>query len=370
MDPAVSGDVRGPGDAATGVGIAPRPDAAPTPLVRIDDVSVRYDLPRHLWSRKPSSVLAVDRVSLSVPRGGTLGIVGATGSGKSTLAHVVMGMQPPTSGSVVIADRDVATVKGDERRALQRLRQVVLQDPYSSLNPRSKVGSIIAEPIRHDPASRGLSRSALRERVAELLGLVGLPPSRAELYPHQFSGGQRQRISIARALAPRPQLIVLDEPTSALDVSVRAQILTLLKDLQNRLGVTYMIISHDLVTVAYLASTVAVMHRGRVVELGPTESIYRRARHPYTVELLASTPSLSGAFLKLPSRPDDHTADLPPAACPFAARCGLRERLGRPARCLEEPPELSPAAPGHAAACHFSAHVADLAEDVGIERDE
>jgi oligopeptide/dipeptide ABC transporter ATP-binding protein len=341
---------------------------SPAPLVRLDDVSVRYDLPRGLLSRNPQTLLAVDRVSLSVARGETLGIVGSTGSGKSTVAHVVMGMRTPTHGSVLVADHDLSQVKGRERLALQRLRQVVLQDPYSSLDPRMKVGSIIAEPLRHGVETRHLGRKEIRERVAELLRVVGLSPSKADLYPHQFSGGQRQRISIARALAPRPQLIVLDEPTSALDVSVRAQILTLLKDLQNRLGVTYMIISHDLVTVAYLASTVAVMHLGRIVEMGPTESIYREARHPYTVELLASTPSLSGAFLNMPARPDDK-ASLPATACPYAPRCALRERLGRPSRCLEIDPALTTAAPDHQAACHFSGEVAMLADEVGVDRE-
>jgi peptide/nickel transport system ATP-binding protein len=229
------------------------------------------------------------------------------------------------------------------------------------------VGSIIAEPLLH---GLGMGRREIRERVAELLRLVGLSPSKADLYPHQFSGGQRQRISIARALAPSPQLIVLDEPTSALDVSVRAQILILLKDLQDRLGVTYVVISHDLVTVAYLASTVAVMHLGRVVELGPTQSIYRQARHPYTVELLASTPSLTGAFLGMPARAEEDASALPATACPYAPRCVLRERLGRPARCVEEAPALSPAGASHQAACHFSGEVGTLAEQVGLEHDE
>jgi oligopeptide/dipeptide ABC transporter ATP-binding protein len=335
------------------------------PLVALDNVSVRYSLPRQFLARRSATLLAVDRVSLNVARGETLGIVGATGSGKSTVAKLVMGMVSPAEGRVLVAGRDLAGVSGRERLALQRLRQVVLQDPYSSLDPRMKVGNIIAEPLRHGTEAPG--RQAIRERVAELLKLVGLPPGKADLYPHQFSGGQRQRISIARALAPRPQIVVLDEPTSALDVSVRAQILTLLKDLQKRLGVSYIIISHDLVTVAYLASTVAVMHRGRVVEIGPTEAIYRNARHPYTLELLASTPSASGAFLTMLTRPDDALSALPEAACRYAARCALRERLGRPDRCAAEDPDLTTVAPGHQAACHFSDKVAMLADEIGVE---
>jgi oligopeptide/dipeptide ABC transporter ATP-binding protein len=335
------------------------------PLVALENVSVRYGLPRQFLARQPATLLAVDRVSLQVARGETLGIVGATGSGKSTVAKLVMGMVAPADGRVVVAGRNLAEVSGRERLALQRLRQVVLQDPYSSLDPRMKVGNIIAEPLRH--GAEAPSRQAIRERVAELLKLVGLPPNKADLYPHQFSGGQRQRISIARALAPRPQIIVLDEPTSALDVSVRAQILTLLKDLQKRLGVSYIVISHDLVTVAYLASTVAVMHRGRVVEIGPTEAIYRDARHPYTVELLASTPSVSGAFLTMPTGSDDALPALPETACRYATRCALRERLGHPDRCAEEDPELSIVVPRHLAACHFSEKVAMLADEIGVE---
>ena len=340
-------------------------NASVDPLVTLENVSVRYNLPRQFLSRHPATFLAVDRVSLQVSRGQTLGIVGATGSGKSTVAKLVMGMLSPTEGRVTVAGQDLANVSERERLALQRLRQVVLQDPYSSLDPRMRVGSIIAEPLRHGTETPG--RQAVRDRVAELLGLVGLSPSKADLYPHQFSGGQRQRISIARALAPRPQIIVLDEPTSALDVSVRAQILTLLKDLQTRLSVSYIIISHDLVTVAYLASTVAVMHRGRVVEIGPTESIYRDARHPYTLELLASTPSVSGAFLAMPVRPDDAQSGLSETACRYAVRCALREELGRPDRCASEDPSLTTVAPAHQGACHFSDQVAKLAQQIGVE---
>jgi oligopeptide/dipeptide ABC transporter ATP-binding protein len=338
-------------------------------LVELRNVSVRYDLPRSLPFTHPGTLLAVDRVSLSLVRGRTLGIVGATGSGKSTVAKLIMGMQAPTEGSVFIGKQELARISGHERLALQRLRQVVLQDPYSSLDPRMKVGNIIAEPMLHGPKETRLSRQRIRDRVAELLNLVGLPPNKADLYPHQFSGGQRQRISIARALAPEPEIIVLDEPTSALDVSVRAQILNLLKDLQDRLGVSYLIISHDLVTVAFLASVVAVMYRGRVVEIGPTQSIYRTPKHPYTIELLASTPSASGAFLAMPAKAEDAPANLAPTACRYAAQCTLREKLGRPARCMTEDPALSPVGPDHSAACHFSSEATAFAGRIGVEAD-
>ncbi len=262
-------------------------------LVRLRDLSVRY-VSRQGIMRRRAEILAVDRVNLSIKRGQTLGLVGGTGSGKSTVAQVVMGMLQPTGGTVEIAGQDLWKIDAAGRLAIQRIVQVVMQDPYSSLDPRMTVGDIIAEPLTLGIRSRGTARRDIEQRVAELLGLVGLSPNRAGSYPHQFSGGQRQRIAIARALAPRPKLIVLDEPTSALDVSVRAQILTLLKSLQTELGVTYLIISHDLVTVSYLASEVAVMHGGQIVEAGEVRALYRSPNHPYTIELLASSPGASG----------------------------------------------------------------------------
>jgi oligopeptide transport system ATP-binding protein len=337
-------------------------DAPPgAPLVRLEDVHVRYEARTGLLSRGSVPVLAVDGVSLTVERGRSLGIVGATGSGKSTIAQVVMGMVRPTSGSVEIVGRRLDRLHGRERSAVQRRVQVVMQDPYSSLDPRMRVGAIIAEPMTLGRRPiRPAAASAVRDRVAELLTLVGLSPDKARLYPHQFSGGQRQRIAIARALAPRPELIVLDEPTSALDVSVRAQILNLLKSLQDQLEVTYVIISHDLVTVAYLASTVAVMQLGRVMEIGPTATMYRHPRHPYTVELLASVPGASSALMGAPLPPSAVAAVVPAGSCRFAPRCWLRTRLGDPARCVDEEPALTTIAPGHDVACHFHAELGEL----------
>lgn len=342
-----------------------RPHDLPEALVKLEELNVRFQLTRGLLSREKVDILAVDRVSFSIARGQTFGLVGGTGSGKSTIAHSVMGMVQPTGGSVLVAGHDLSQVSQADRPTLQRLVQVVLQDPYSSLNPRMTVRNIIREPLtlgRIFP--RRSSNTEINERVKELLGLVGLRPNSAERYPHQFSGGQRQRIAIARALAPRPELILLDEPTSALDVSVRAQILTLLKNLQRELRVTYLIISHDLVTVAYLATTVATMHLGRIVEIGPTKSLYKSPHHPYTLELLDSVPGASGNFLTQP-RPSESAASLPPHACRFAYRCALRKRLGNPARCVEEDPALQLVQQGHQAACHFSNKVTELAEDVG-----
>jgi oligopeptide/dipeptide ABC transporter ATP-binding protein len=353
---------------------APDPGAAPTGathepdlLVEIRGLTVDFDATGSRFKKNTRIVRAVDDVDVVIERGQTLGLVGGTGSGKSTIAQVVMGMVTPTQGSVTIAGRRPLELSGKALQEHRQRVQVVLQDPYSSLDPRMRVGDIIAEPLTLGRPGAGRDPE-IKARVTELLGLVGLPAAKAELYPHQFSGGQRQRIAIARALAPRPEIIVLDEPTSALDVSVRAQILTLLKRLQEQLGITYLVISHDLVSVAYLASTVAVMYAGRIVEIGPTHEIYRQARHPYTLLLHESAPNADGTFLRvlqpavLPPRSEGvhRTED----GCRYASRCGLRARLGDPARCLEEEPALLEQGEGHRAACHFPDQAARISDEV------
>lgn len=324
-------------------------NATPQEIVRLRDVSVHFRLSRGRLSGGSSKFAAVDGVNLVIEEGATLGVVGGTGSGKSTLAHLIMGIATPTGGTLAIRgiEDPYARRHGGRNRSRAGEIQVVLQDPYSSLNPRMTVGDIVAEPL----TLGSLSKSARRKRVSELLELVGLSRAKANAHPHQFSGGQRQRIALARALAPDPALIVLDEPTSALDVSVRAQILNLLKSLQDRLGVTYMIISHDLMTVAYLSSTVAVMHLGRIVEIAPTTELYGSPRHPYTLELLASVPKADGAFL-LPAR----LIDRPVSAtngCKFAPRCPLRVALRDPDACTSQDPALRRVADKHSVACHF-----------------
>jgi oligopeptide/dipeptide ABC transporter ATP-binding protein len=329
------------------------------PLVRLDDVHVRYRVSKSVFSREKIDINAVDGVTLEVEQGQTLGLVGATGSGKSTVAHLIMGLVTPSSGTVTISGHDITTAKAHERHVIERIRQVVLQDPYSSLNPRMTVRDIIAEPLTVGRSVFNRSKAQeLEDRVIELLHLVGLPENKIDSYPHQFSGGQRQRISIARALASNPKLVVLDEPTSALDVSVRAQVLNLLRKLQEDLGVTYLIVSHDLLTVAYLASTVAVMHRGRIVEIGPTEALYASPRHPRTLELLASVPGSDQSGIL--ERPAGSVEDLPATACKYADRCLLRERLGNPAICVEVDPPLKVVEPDHSAACHFHEELRQL----------
>ncbi|MET8633145.1 ATP-binding cassette domain-containing protein [Streptomyces sp. NPDC004074] len=238
--------------------------------------------------------VAVDDVSLEVREGETLALVGESGCGKTTLTRLLLKLLEPTAGSVRFDGQDLATVSATELRAVRRQMQVVLQDPYSSMNPRMRITDIVAEPlITHDPAVRGRrGRAHARERVGELLEAVGLNAGIQDRYPHEFSGGQRQRVSIARALALRPRLLVLDEPTSALDVSVQATVLELLAELQRRLGLTYVFVSHNLAVVRQVADRVAVMRRGRLVEVGEAAQVFHRPQHPYTRQLLDAVPVL------------------------------------------------------------------------------
>ena len=263
------------------------PTIAP-PLLQVTDLVRHYDLPREKLFGPPPSVKALNGVSFRVEAGRSLGIVGESGSGKSTIARLVMALDAPTSGSVKLLGRDLHTLPKAELRTARRDFQMVFQDPYGSLDPRQTVARIVAEPLE---ALAEASRKEQRERAAESLAAVGLRTTDMDKYPHEFSGGQRQRIAIARALITRPKLIVADEPVSALDVSVQAQVLNLMQDLQQQFGISYLLISHDLAVVNHLCDEVCVLHRGVVVERGTPRHLFTRAEHPYTQTLLAAVLS-------------------------------------------------------------------------------
>jgi peptide/nickel transport system ATP-binding protein len=317
-------------------------------LVQAESVRKVYALPRERLLGPPPEVVAVDGVSFSLQAGRSLAVVGESGSGKSTLARLVMALEPPTAGRVLHSGRDLARVSADELRRARADFQMVFQDPYGSLDPRRTIGWTIAEPLA---ALKGAGRAESRERVAEMLAQVGLRPADAGKYPHEFSGGQRQRIAIARALITRPKLIVADEPVSALDVSVQAQVLNLMRELEARFGVTYLLISHDLAVVNYIAAEIAVMYRGRIVEHADTRMLFDRPAHPYTRALLDAVPRPE------PGRPRRRRPRTEPVGdtgqgCSFAPRCPFAID-----RCRREAPPLRPIEPGHSAACHRAEEV-------------
>ena len=302
-----------------------------------------------LLQRKVGAIQAVRGIDLVLREGETIGVVGESGCGKSTLGRLIVGLEPPTTGSVLFDGTDLTKLKGADRRHRQRDLSLMFQDPYSSLDPRMRVGSIIREPL----VVQGIGTTAeQRERVAELLREVGLPPHAVELYPHEFSGGQRQRIGLARALALNPRLIVTDEPVSALDVSIRSQILNLMKRLQARHSLSYVFISHDLSVVRYLADRIAVMYLGKLVEIGTGEDIYARAAHPYTSGLIGSipvpNPAVQKTRAKVPITGELPSPINPPSGCPFRTRCPNAR-----ARCAEEEPVLTSFGGQHYAACYY-----------------
>jgi len=345
--------------------VAPTGDGVDTALG--DPLVVVENLSRHFRLGGPASgrvVRAVDDVSLVLPRGETLGLVGESGSGKSTLARLLLRLDRPTSGRVLFDAADVFAAPAGELRRLRRQMQIVFQDPYASLNRRKTVEQIVSFPLLvHD---RGLTRRERTARVSELLALVGLRPELANAYPRQLSGGQCQRVNIARALALNPQLLVLDEAVSAVDVSIQAQILNLLRDLQERLSLTYLFVTHDLAVVRYMASTIAVMYLGRIVELGPRESLFAKPQHPYTHALLASIPPAPGAeqqnVVVLREAP---ASDALPSGCRFHPRCPLGERP----ICQTADPPLHAVGHGHTVACHFPQSAESLLADIAPTRE-
>lgn len=319
------------------------------PLLAVEGLEVHFPVTRGvLFRREIGRVRAVDGVSFTLARGETLGLVGESGCGKSTTARAIVRLAEPTAGSIRFRGLDLASI--DERtmrRDVRRHLQMIFQDPYASLDPRMDVEDLVGEPLSNYGVVRG---AALRDRVAELLELVGLSRRHMDRYPHEFSGGQRQRIGIARALALDPELVLCDEPVSALDVSIQAQVVNLLQDLQQRLGLTYLFIAHDLAVVRHISDRVAVMYLGRIVEVAPSDEIYRVPLHPYTVALLSAIP-IPDPEVERSRRRIALTGEIPSPTkairgCRFADRCPVRID-----RCREEDPPLVEHRPGHAAAC-------------------
>ncbi|WP_298050251.1 ABC transporter ATP-binding protein [uncultured Paenalcaligenes sp.] len=309
-----------------------------TPLVEVKDAARYFDvspswLERTVY-RKPKVLLrAVDGVSFTLKKGETLALVGESGCGKSTVARLLTGLYGLSHGSIQFDGMNIATMNHSQKQAMRRRLQMIFQDPYASLNPRWRVGRIIAEPLN---THTKLSATEQAERVSELLTQVGLNPSDQNRYPHQFSGGQRQRISIARALALNPEFIVCDEPTSALDVSVQAQVLNLMKDLQQRLGLSYLFISHNLAVVHHVADRVGVMYLGRIVEIADRDTLFATPLHPYTQMLLGAIPDMSGSGkARIPVAGEVPNPLNPPAGCTFHPRCPLAND-----RCKQQKPEL------------------------------
>jgi len=323
--------------------------AIESPVLEVDHVSVEFDVSARSWRRGGEKLRAVDDVTLEVGAGEVLGVVGESGCGKTTLGRSIVGLYTPTAGTIRFQGADIHKLRGDALMEFRRKAQIVFQDPYASLNPRMTVQDIIREPLRTHGAG---DRRRQLARVAEVLALVGVSPEAMGLYPHAFSGGQRQRICIARALALEPELIVADEPVSALDVSIQAQVVNLIAEIQATLGLSMIFIAHDLAVVRHISHDVAVMYLGKIVERGPAEQVYEHAQHPYTQALLSAVP------IPDPQKERSRTRILlegdvpnpvhPPSGCRFRTRCWKAQP-----QCATEEPQLVDRGAGHPVACHF-----------------
>ena len=318
--------------------------------LRVEDLKVHFGGKKGIMGGTGKTVHAVDGVSFDVPAGTTFGIVGESGSGKSTTALAIMRLVHITAGKVTLRDTALSELQGEELRAARSRFQIVFQDPYSSLDPRKRAGAIVREPLDLMQIGTRAERDA---KVADLFAQVGLRPEQRALFPHQFSGGQRQRLGLARALSTRPELIVCDEPVSALDVAIQAQILNLMADLQQELGLTYLFISHDLGVVQHICDTVAVMYLGQIVEMADRVNLFTNPRHPYTKALLAAVPSVHGNARDRRNRVrlqgDPPSPINLPKGCRFASRCPIAQD-----RCRQTPPPLETRADGHQVACFLA----------------
>lgn len=319
-------------------------------ILRVENLVKHFPIYRGVIKRQVGAVHAVDGVTFSIKRGETLGLVGESGCGKSTTGRTILQLYKPTAGRVIFDDVDLVKLKGESLRRMRRKFQMIFQDPYASLNPRMTVGDIIGEPLMvHNAASA----KEIRERVDQLLELVKLSPSFASRYPHEFSGGQRQRIGIARALALQPSFIVCDEPISALDVSIQAQVINLLEDLQKQFNLTYLFIAHDLSVVRHISDRVAVMYLGVIMEMADRAEVYRAPLHPYTQALLSAVPipdPVADARRKRTILEGDVPSPVnPPSGCRFRTRCPIAKPI-----CAEQMPEFRELKPGHFVACHFA----------------
>jgi oligopeptide transport system ATP-binding protein len=334
-------------------------------IVEVEDLKVYFPIRAGIFQQEIGTVKAVDGITFNIRRGETLGLVGESGCGKSTTGRALIRLRDPSGGVVRFDGVDLLSLKPDALRRMRRRMQIIFQDPYGSLDPRMTVGATIAEPLEtHDLASG----EAKRDRIADLLRIVGLDPAYVSRYPHEFSGGQRQRIGVARALAVEPEFIVCDEPISALDVSIQGQVLNLLTDLRERLGLTYLFIAHDLSVVKHISDRVAVMYLGKIVEIGPPDEMYAAPGHPYTRALLSAVPVPDPAAERKRRRVilkgDVPSPVNPPSGCRFHTRCWLYERLGQPEQCRTVDPALRVLAGEQSVACHFAEEA--LKTDVGI----
>jgi oligopeptide transport system ATP-binding protein len=338
--------------APTPPGTGQTTDGAPGgALLQVQDLVMHFPLTQGIiFQRKVGAVRAVDGLSFSIRKGETMGLVGESGCGKSTTGRAILQLHRPTSGTVQFEGVELTRLKGEPLRKMRRQMQMIFQDPYASLNPRMTVGSIIGEPLDIHNLARGKEK---QQRVEELLRVVGLNPYFANRYPHEFSGGQRQRIGIARALAVNPSFIVCDEPISALDVSIQAQIINLLEELQDEFGLTYLFIAHDLSVVRHISDRIAVMYLGKIVEVADRLELYENPLHPYTKALLSAVPIPDPTIERKRERiiltGDVPSPVAPPPGCRFHTRCPLADTI-----CREQEPEFREVTPGHWAACHFA----------------